>query len=283
MLIFKEIKSLTIYLQDKRTQDHSIGLVPTMGALHQGHLELVNASKKGNSITVCCIFVNPTQFNNQSDLDKYPRTGEQDISNLRSVGCDVLFYPERTEMYQKPSTITFDFGRLDKVFEGKFRPGHFSGVALIVSKLFNIVKPTRAYFGQKDFQQFKIISRLVEELNFNIELICFPTLRESDGLAMSSRNLRLNSNDRKAALVFNKALIFAKAELSNGKDFKFVQEQVRAMCLMETSVRLEYFELADAETLTALDKVSGFGQSILLIAGFVGEVRLIDNMLVEAI
>lgn len=280
MLIFKEIRSLTTYLQDKRTQDHSIGLVPTMGALHQGHLELVKASKKGNSITVCCIFVNPTQFNNLLDLENYPRTADKDISNLKLVECDVLFYPEREEMYQKPSTIAFDFGRLDKVFEGEFRPGHFSGVALIVSKLFNIVKPSKAYFGQKDYQQFKIISRLVGELNFNIELICFPTFRESDGLAMSSRNLRLNSEERKAALIFNKALIFAKAELSKGKDFKFVQEKVRAMCLPETRVRLEYFELADAEDLNLLDKLKENGQSILLIAGFVGEVRLIDNMFV---
>ena len=149
MVIFRKIRPLKAFLHDKRLQDIPIGLVPTMGALHQGHLELAKASKKGNSITVCSIFVNPTQFNNSSDLAKYPRTEKQDIANLESVGCDVLFHPEREEMYQKPSTLKFDFGKLDKVLEGEFRPGHFSGVALVVSKLFNIVNPTRAFWTKR--------------------------------------------------------------------------------------------------------------------------------------
>ena len=208
MVIFKEIEPLKAFLDNKRGRDLSIGLVPTMGALHPGHLELVKASKKVNSLAVCSIFVNPTQFNNPSDLEKYPRSLDKDIELLNSVGCDVLFFPDKKEMYQKPSTIKFDFGQLDKVLEGEFRPGHFSGVALVVSKLFNIVNPTRAYFGQKDFQQFKIINRLVEELHFNIELICFPTLREADGLAMSSRNLRLTDDQRKTALIFFKSVPF---------------------------------------------------------------------------
>lgn len=281
MVIFKEIEPLTAYLHDKRVQDISIGLVPTMGALHQGHLEIVKASKKSNALTVCSIFVNPAQFNNPSDLEKYPRTEEQDIANLKSVGCDVLFYPESEVMYQKPSTLKFDFGKLDKIFEGEFRPGHFSGVALVVSKLFNIVNPTRAYFGQKDFQQFKIISRLVEELNFNIDLICFPTLREPDGLAMSSRNLRLANDERKSALVFYHALTLAKAELRKGTDLKFIEGRVREMCLTENQVRLEYFALAGTENLNLLDNVKQETQAILLIAGFVGEIRLIDNMFVD--
>lgn len=281
MVIFKEIGPLNAYLHHKSAQGLSIGLVPTMGALHQGHLELVKASKKSNSITVCSIFVNPTQFNNSSDLEKYPRTAEQDITVLESIGCDVLFHPEREEMYQRPSTIRFDFGTLDKVFEGEFRPGHFSGVALVVSKLFNIVNPTRAYFGQKDFQQFKIISRLVEELNFNIELICFPTQREQDGLAMSSRNLRLREDERKSALVFYRALRFAKTELQKGTDLISVKDKVSEMCSQETGVRLEYFALADTENLKLLERVKLTTPSILLIAGFVGEIRLIDNMFVE--
>ena len=280
MLIFKEIEPLRSFLYNKRAKDHSIGLVPTMGALHHGHLELVKASKKVNSLTVCSIFVNPTQFNNSSDLEKYPRSPDQDIELLNSVDCDVLFFPDKEGMYPKPSTIKFDFDMLDKVLEGEFRPGHFSGVALVVSKLFNIVNPTRAYFGQKDFQQFKIISRLVEELHFNTELICFPTLREADGLAMSSRNLRLNYDQRKTALVFYRALMFAKAELKKEKDLKFIKEQVTKMCLQENDVRLEYFELADVENLTLLENVKQANQSIVLIAGFVGEIRLIDNMFV---
>lgn len=281
MVIFRKIRPLKAFLHDKRLQDIPIGLVPTMGALHQGHLELAKASKKGNSITVCSIFVNPTQFNNSSDLAKYPRTEKQDIANLESVGCDVLFHPEREEMYQKPSTLKFDFGKLDKVLEGEFRPGHFSGVALVVSKLFNIVNPTRAYFGQKDFQQFKIISRLAEELDFNIELICFPTLRESDGLAMSSRNLRLSREERKSALVFYRALHFAKAEIKKGTDLKIIKDKVTEMCSQEPLVRLEYFELADTENLNLLESVKQTSQSILLVAGFVGEIRLIDNMFIE--
>lgn len=281
MVIFKEIGPLSAYLHDKRLQGNSIGFVPTMGALHRGHLELVKASKKANSITVCSIFINPTQFNNPSDLAKYPRSAEHDIKGLESIGCDVLFHPEKEVMYQKPSTIRFDFGSLDKVFEGEFRPGHFSGVALVVSKLFNIVNPTRAYFGQKDFQQFKIISRLVEELNFNIELICFPTQREPDGLAMSSRNLRLNEDERRSALVFYRALSFAKSEVRKGTDLKMLKDKVREMCSQETGVRLEYFALADTENLNLLESVKLTTPSILLIAGFVGEIRLIDNMFVE--
>lgn len=281
MLIFREIEPLMAYLRDKITQDLSIGLVPTMGALHNGHLELVKASKKANSISVCSIFVNPTQFNNPSDLAKYPRTLEQDITTLKSVGCDVLFCPDAEEMYHKPSTIKFDFDQLDKVLEGAFRPGHFSGVALVVSKLFNIVKPARAYFGQKDFQQFCIISRLVEDLNFNIELVCFPTLRESDGLAMSSRNLRLSEAERKSALVFYRALSFAKTELRKGIDLTSIKETIHTMCLQENHVRIEYFELADTENLNLLDNVEQANHAILLMAGFVGEIRLIDNMFIE--
>jgi pantoate--beta-alanine ligase len=281
MVIFKEIEPLRAFLHDKRVQDRSIGLVPTMGALHHGHLELIKASKKVNSLTVCSIFINPTQFNNPLDLEKYPRSPEKDIDLLKSVGCDVLFAPDKKDMYPKPSTIKFDFGQLDKILEGEFRPGHFSGVALVVSKLFNIVNPTRAYFGQKDFQQFKIINRLVEELHFDIELICFPTLREADGLAMSSRNLRLSTEQRKTALVFYRVLTFAKAEIKKGADLKSIKEKVTKMCFLENDVRLEYFELADAENLNLLENVKNANQSILLIAGFVGEIRLIDNMFIE--
>jgi len=280
MVIFKEIEPLKAFLDGKRAQGLSIGLVPTMGALHGGHLELVKASKKANSTTVCSIFVNPTQFNNPSDLEKYPRTAKQDIDALESVGCDVLFHPARETMYQKPSALKFDFGRLDKILEGEFRPGHFSGVALVVSKLFNIVNPHQAYFGQKDFQQFKIVSQLVEELNYDIELICFPTLREPDGLAMSSRNLRLSKAERQTALVLHRALNFAKDELKKGIDLKSIKAKVREMCDAEANVRLEYFELADTENLNLLDDVKQTNQSILLIAGFVGEIRLIDNMFV---
>ena len=197
MHIFKEIKPLRAFLNQKRAEQESIGLVPTMGALHRGHLALIQASKAENKLTVCSIYVNPTQFNNSADLEKYPRTLPADIALLEEAGCDVLFCPGNQEMYRDVSTLTMDFGGVDKILEGKFRPGHFSGVGLVVSKLFNIVAPDRAYFGQKDFQQFSVIARLVKELQFGLELRRIPTLRESDGLAMSSRNMRLNESDRK--------------------------------------------------------------------------------------
>src|SRR5690349_22407745 len=163
MEIFKEIAPLKAFLRAKKQAQQSIGLVPTMGALHNGHISLIETSKVANSLTVCSIFVNPAQFNNPSDLLKYPRTLDKDISLLEKVECDVIFCPDSAEMYPEPATIKFDFGQLDKVMEGKFRPGHFSGVALVVSKLFNIVEPDRAYFGQKDWQQFSIIRQMVDE------------------------------------------------------------------------------------------------------------------------
>src|SRR5688500_4628457 len=196
MEIFKQIAPLQAYLKHLKLSGKSVGLVPTMGALHAGHISLINASKAENDVTVGSIFVNPIQFNNQNDLLKYPRTLNKDIELLEEAGCNVLFSPENTEMYPERSTVTLDFGPLDKIMEGEFRPGHFSGVALVVSKLFNIVKPDHAYFGQKDWQQFAIIQKLTEELNFDVSLRSIATLRESDGLALSSRNLRLDSEQR---------------------------------------------------------------------------------------
>ena len=278
MEIFKEIEPLRAFLKESRHRQLSIGLVPTMGALHEGHLSLIRVSKSQNAITVCTIYVNPTQFNNAGDLLKYPRTIENDIALLEKGGCDVLFFPENEEMYKTEGSLKFDFGQLDKVLEGEFRPGHFSGVALVVSKFFNIVQPDRAYFGQKDFQQFKIISRLVEELKFNIELPFIPTLREPDGLAMSSRNLRLNKDERTKALVIFRSLQLAKKELQKGTSLTKVKQMVRSLSESEKGVRLEYFEVADSDNLTILENVTTRDRCIMLIAGFVGEIRLIDNM-----
>jgi pantoate--beta-alanine ligase len=279
MEIFEEIKALKAFLGARRDKHLSIGLVPTMGALHDGHLELIKASKVENQVTVCSIYVNPAQFNNPSDLEKYPRTLERDAELLKKAGCDVVFAPSNQEMYAQKSTLHFDFGSLDKVMEGKFRPGHFSGVALVVSKLFNIVQPTRAYFGQKDFQQFKIISKVVEELLFDLELHSVPIVREPSGLAMSSRNQRLNAEEKAKATVFYQSLIRAKYLLLNGDSIEKVRSEVEKKCESIPSVRLEYLELADTENLNATEIVSN--KSILLIAGYVGEVRLIDNLLLD--
>lgn len=277
MHVFREIGPLKAFLKEKNTQQ-SIGLVPTMGALHQGHISLLSASKSENDLTVCSIYVNPTQFNNPSDLEKYPRTLEADLNLLEKHGCDVVFAPSNTEMYEAPSSIKFDFGELDKVMEGQFRPGHFSGVALVVSKLFHIVAPNVAYFGQKDFQQFKVIEKLTSELKFDLKLRCMPILREEDGLAMSSRNQRLSSEQRKKSIVLYESLILAKEFLAKGQSLSSVKDQIKQKC-EAVSVKLEYLELAEAKNLKLTENVTG--ENVLLIAGYVGEVRLIDNILLK--
>ncbi len=280
MEIFKQIAPLKAFLKDKRQQGKSIGLVPTMGALHRGHLHLIDASKAQNDLTVSTIYVNPTQFNNPDDLIKYPRTLSKDTELLEEVRCDVLFCPSDSEIYPAKSTLKIDFGHLDRVMEGAFRPGHFSGVGLVVSKLLNIVEPDHAYFGQKDWQQFAVITKLVQELNFNVKLHGVPTLRETDGLALSSRNMRLTEGQRKQASVFFRALNSAKNDLVNGIDVKKVKISVKNMVEAEKGITLEYFEVADSKNLTLLENVSVAESPIMCIAGYVGEVRLIDNMFV---
>jgi pantoate--beta-alanine ligase len=281
MEIFKQIDPLKAFLKDQRLLGKSIGLVPTMGALHHGHLALIKASKEQNSLTVSSIYINPTQFNNPADLEKYPRTLDKDITLLSEKGCDVLFAPDNNEMYSQKPFLKFDFSHLDKIMEGKFRPGHFSGVALVVSKLFHIVDPDQAYFGQKDFQQFVIIRQLVNDLQFNIALHCIPTLRESDGLAMSSRNLRLSTDHRQLAGIFYKALQQAKQKISAGMPIAQVKETVEKLVNAQPHSQLEYFELADSSNLNLLNNVSDGNRPIMCIAGYIGDIRLIDNMYLD--
>lgn len=281
MEIFKQIAPLKAFLVEARQRGKSVGLVPTMGALHQGHLALIKASQIQNQITVSTIFVNPTQFNNPADLLKYPRTIERDTELLKEVRCDALFSPETDELYPQKSILTLDFGHLDKVMEGEFRPGHFSGVGLVVSKLLHIVEPDHAYFGQKDWQQFAVISRLVDELKFNVQLHSVPTLREPDGLALSSRNLRLTAEQRITGSVFYRALVNAKRELKSGKNIASVKMMVKEMVEHHPDIRLEYFEVAESENLNLLHDVDGTKRPIMCIAGYVGEVRLIDNMFLD--
>ena len=281
MVIFNKIAPLRTFLKAKRAAGKTIGLVPTMGALHAGHLSIIEVSKAQNDITVCSIYINPTQFNNANDLKQYPRTFDKDKNLLEKVECDVLFYPDNEEMYQKTSFLKFDFGHLGSVMEGEFRPGHFSGVALVVSKLFNIVEPDNAYFGQKDWQQFAILSQLVEEIKFNLTLHSIPTLREKDGLAMSSRNMRLNSDQRGHALFFYNGLNAAKKAFHEGKSIEEVKSLIRKMAIENPNVQLEYFEVADSKNLNVLENVRAADRPIMCIAGFVGEVRLIDNMFID--
>lgn len=281
MDIFKEIKPLKAFLESAKRDSDSVGFVPTMGALHQGHLSLIQASKRENAKTICSIYVNPTQFNNPDDLAKYPKTLDKDIALLTKAGCDVLFCPENNEMYSTKPGLNFDFGSLEKVLEGKFRPGHFSGVALVISKLFHIVSPNKAYFGQKDFQQFKIIEKLVEELKFDVALRCMPIEREPDGLAMSSRNSRLTPEQRKKAITLHECLQLAHNLIKEGESITSIHERVRSRFSQIDDVKLEYFELADTSNLMSLKNVADkSNKAILLIAGYVGEVRLIDNLLI---
>ncbi len=278
MEIFEDVSQIRAFLDLKRRKSNiSVGLVPTMGALHKGHLELIKSSKKENELTVATVYVNPTQFNNPSDLVNYPRTIDNDIALLKEAGCDILFYPSNDAMYSSANPIKLDFGSLDKILEGKFRPGHFSGVGLVVSKLFNIVKPAKAYFGQKDYQQFQVISSLVDQFMFPIALECVPTVREEDGLAMSSRNLRLSPEMRSKALILFKSLMYAKEFLLNGGDMKSIRNSIQKEFDYQ-GVTLEYLELASRKNLNGSDFVTEPNDSILLIAGYVGEVRLIDNI-----
>ncbi|MEJ1236580.1 pantoate--beta-alanine ligase [Chryseolinea sp. T2] len=281
MKIFNEIGPLRTYLKEITTNGRTVGLVPTMGALHEGHISLVEASKKANDITISTIYVNPTQFNNPSDLQKYPRTLEQDAALLEKVSCDVLFCPTDAEMYPDKTLIKFDFGHLDKVMEGEFRPGHFSGVALVVSKLFHICEPTRAYFGQKDWQQLTIIKRLVNELKFNIDIVCIPIMREADGLAMSSRNRRLNPELRSQAPIINQSLRLASELLRKGEEVATVKKAVKEAIESQTELKLEYVEVADPVNLTPMNRVDKSAEAIIFVAAFAGEVRLIDNMYLE--
>jgi len=278
MQVFDKIGPLKAFLRQEKKATGSIGFVPTMGALHQGHLSLINASKRENALTVCSIYVNPSQFNNPLDLEKYPRSLEQDIELLKKANCDVLFCPDNLEMYPTENQIKFDFGTLDKILEGHYRPGHFSGVALIVSKLLNIISPDRVYFGQKDFQQYKIIEKLVYELKFDVLLRCMPIEREPDGLAMSSRNVRLSGAHRKKAIIFHESLTQARELLKSGSSMKEVKSLIRSKCENSNEVRLEYLELANESDLSLLETVSD--KAILLIAGYIGEVRLIDNLMI---
>jgi pantoate--beta-alanine ligase len=279
MEIFNEIKPIRAFLKVKQRQLFTIGLVPTMGALHEGHLELIRTSRSQNDITICSIYVNPTQFNNAVDLEKYPRTLDSDKEKLEKAGCDVIFAPSNEEMYQTKSEIGFDVGEIGSVLEGEFRPGHFNGVAQVVCKLFNIIQPNRAYFGQKDFQQYKVIEKLVNELQFDIQLTSVPIFRERSGLAMSSRNQRLNESEKANAIVFYQSLLRASELVKKGEQFITVKSKVKQMCEATPNVKLEYIEWVDTKNLKPVQNV--LDESVLLIAGYVGEVRLIDNLLLE--
>lgn len=282
MQIFENIISLQKTLKTFQNQNKSIGFVPTMGALHTGHLSLIEQSKEENDYTVVSIYVNPAQFNNASDLEKYPRTLEDDSRQLESVGCDFLFFPSNEIMYPNKASLSFNFGDLEHSMEGAFREGHFNGVALVVSKLFNIVKPNRAYFGQKDLQQYLIIKTLKENLFFDLEVIACPIKREEDGLAMSSRNMRLNPVQRKQAIALYQALSLAKKMLQKEKlSIEHTQKEISSLIAEFSLVKLEYFEIVNSQNLKPIKNINTEKEVALCIAAYLGNIRLIDNMIFQ--
>lgn len=277
MNVLNNISEVKNILSDLRAKGLSIGFVPTMGALHQGHISLVEKAVRENDVVVVSIFVNPTQFNDKTDLKNYPRTPEKDIKLLEDAGVHYIFMPSELEIYPEPDTRIFDFGQLDKVMEGEHRPGHFNGVAQVVSKLFDIVEPHRAYFGQKDFQQLAIIRQMVKQLKLCVEIIPCPIVRENDGLAMSSRNLLLEPEIRISAPLIYKTLSEARnkiAEFSVKEMISWVELNINN----NKDLSVEYFSLADSTTLQPVHSWNDSESIIGCIAVKAGKIRLIDNI-----
>ena len=278
MKIFITKKEIKSYLSSLKEQNKSIGFVPTMGALHQGHLSLIKKAQQKNDLVVVSIFVNPTQFDKKEDLINYPKTIENDTKLLKSVSCDVLFLPSVKEIYANDvSSEKFDFDGLEHQMEGKFREGHFDGVGTIVKTLFEIVKPNKAYFGQKDYQQLQIIKKMVKKNRLKVKVKGCPIFREQDGLAMSSRNARLTDAQRKAAPFIYKTLKKVRKKFGT-KNATIVTEWVENQFKKHPLLELEYFTIADKKTLEPIQKKESGKKYRAFIAVFAGKIRLIDNI-----
>jgi len=273
----KHIPELNRLLGQYRDQGAKIGFVPTMGALHQGHLSLISACVKSNDINVASIYVNPTQFNDKNDLKNYPRNPEKDLKLLESAGCNVIFIPDDDEMYPEKDLRKFDFGLMGEIMEGKMRPGHFNGVAQIVTKLFDAVKPHRAYFGQKDFQQLAIIRKLVNDFHYPIEIIACPIIRENDGLAMSSRNALLNEKERCEAPRIYELLLQVKNMIQN-KEISEIKKFSEERLSKTKYLKLDYLEIVNSNTLVPVKKITNNKPLTACIAVYAGKIRLIDNL-----
>lgn len=277
MKVINSIQELQSELSNYKKKQQSVGFVPTMGALHDGHASLMKKSSAENGVTVASIFVNPTQFNDQNDLLKYPRTLEADCVLLEACGVDIVFAPEVSEMYPEVDTRQFDYAPLDTVMEGAHRPGHFNGVCQIVSKLLDAVTPDKAYFGEKDYQQLAIIRKMVQELKYPIEIVGCPIVRENDGLAMSSRNARLSDEERKNALNISKTL-FKSCTFANDHSVSETKAMVENAIKDAAGLELEYFEIVDGDTLQNVANWDDANSIMGCITVFCGDVRLIDNI-----
>ena len=297
MILFKKVTDLHNYIDNQQNKGNSVGYIPTMGALHNGHISLIEKSKKANHLTVCSIFINPTQFNDPTDFEKYPVTLEKDIAILEEVYCDVLFLPTVSEMYpeerknnlslkSKIPTRHYDLGYLEEILEGKFRPGHFQGVCMIMQRLLEIILPDNLYLGQKDYQQCMVIKKLIELIGLEnkIKITICPTLREADGLAMSSRNIRLNKEERKTATTINHCLEMMKDNLKKESLSELIMKTT--LILNSAGINIEYVEIVDANTLSKIQDLeftgkNGQNKMVVLVAVFLNEVRLIDNMILN--
>lgn len=279
MILFKLASQLHQYIHQQKTQGKTIGFVPTMGALHQGHISLVEKSKTNCDITVCSIFVNPTQFNDAKDFEKYPITIEQDIYMLEMAKCDVLFLPSVEEIYPSKTDKNkqYNLGFIETVFEGAYRPGHFNGVCMVVERLLNIVTPSKLFLGQKDYQQCIVLKKLIEIMNTEIDVVICPTTREENGLAMSSRNRRLSDKTKEKATTIYKSFIKIKQQINFSNSVELIDNAHQSL-LANGFNKIDYLSLANAETLEPIEFWNGKTPLVILVAAFIDDVRLIDNM-----
>jgi pantoate--beta-alanine ligase len=282
MLLFKRVADLQKYIKMLKTNGQTIGFAPTMGALHAGHTSLVDQAKGACDVAVVSIFINPTQFNDPKDLDKYPRTPERDLELLADAGCDIVFMPDVSEVYPHGNTpsVKYDFGKLERVLEGEFRPGHFDGMAQVVSRLLDIVQPHQLFMGQKDFQQLAIVARMLTLQKSKIELVSCAIIRENDGLAMSSRNVRLPESDRAIAPLISQTLEEAADKVED-----YSPSEIARICAtklkLEPRFKLEYFDIVDGRTLLPIRTFEDTDYAVALTAVWVGDVRLIDNRILK--
>ncbi|SEJ13321.1 pantothenate synthetase [Cyclobacterium xiamenense] len=277
---FETIPAVRHYLKEERRRGKSVGLVPTMGALHQGHVELIRQSKNSTDTTVVSLFVNPIQFNSPEDLENYPRDVVQDLELLAREAVDVVFIPDEREMYPEAVITEFDFGPMEQILEGQFRPGHFNGVGIVVSKLLHIIQPDDAFFGQKDLQQVTVIRRLVRDLSFDTRVVTVPTVREANGLALSSRNRRLSKEGGDTASLLHQTLLFCQDELLKGGDWLSIKKQAINQKLRPASIEPEYLEMVELNRFSLISRPMSGVPYALCIAAFIEKIRLIDNIVI---
>ena len=282
MILFRKAKDISSYLLKMKASGNNIGFVPTMGALHEGHVSLIRISKDAGSVTVCSIFVNPTQFNDAKDFNNYPSTIKKDIDALEKAGCDVLFLPSVGEMYPfgTKNVQSYNLGYLETVLEGKYRPGHFQGVCMVMHRLLNIINAHELYLGQKDYQQCMVIKKMVELQKIETKINICPTLRETSGLAMSSRNMRLSNDDKIQAIKIFETLSYLKNNIRQGN--LTALKKIAVNNLTDAGFKVDYVEVADADNLEIIEQWDGHARLVVVAAAFLEEVRLIDNMLLKA-